>query len=131
MRLPSTSLTQRAAGRAPAELAWRRYEELALWSTWSPQVRGVEADGDRLRAGLTGEVIGPPGVRVPFRVTYVGDREWTWQVQLPLGVTVDLHHVVRATTTGSSTVLRTTGPVPLVLGYAPVAQLALHRLVAP
>lgn len=130
MWLPTTSLTQRAAGAAPAELAWRRYDELALWSTWSPQVQDVEADGERLRAGLTGDVIGPLGVRVPFQVTYVGQWEWTWQVRLPLGVHLDLHHAVTATATGSATLLRTTGPVPLVLGYAPLAQVALHRLVS-
>ena len=131
MWLPTMSLTQRAAGAAPVELAWRRYDELALWSTWSPQVQSVEADGERLRAGLTGDVIGPLGVRVPFRVTFVGELEWTWQVQLPVGVRVDLHHAVTATTKGSATLLRATGPVPLVLGYVPLAQVALHRLVSP
>ena len=36
---------------------------------------------------------------------------------------------VRDTEAGTLTWLRLTGPLPLVMAYAPVARLALHRLV--
>ncbi|MGZ6793671.1 MAG: SRPBCC family protein [Mycobacteriales bacterium] len=128
MWLPLTTVTLRAAGDASPERAWERYAGLDLWSTWSPQVRGVEADERRLRTGLSGRVVGPLGVRVPFTVTDVGPRSWTWEVRAA-GATLVLHHLVLAHPGGSLTELRVRGPVPLALGYAPAAQLALRRLV--
>jgi hypothetical protein len=128
MWLPSTTVTLRAAGDAPPELAWERYADLDLWSTWSPQVRAVEADERRLRTGLTGTVRGPLGLRVPFTVTEVSERAWSWDVRA-LGATLTLHHLVLPHPDGSLTELRVTGPAPLALGYAAPAQLALHRLV--
>lgn len=128
MWLPSATVTLRAAGDAAPELAWERYADLDLWSTWSPQVRAVEAPERRLRTGLAGEVVGPLGVRVPFTVTDVGPRSWTWEVQF-LGTTLSLRHLVLAHPRGSLTELGVRGPAPLALGYAAPAQLALHRLV--
>ncbi len=128
MLLPSITLTLRAAGTASPEVAWERYDNLDLWSTWSPQVQRVQAEHRRLRPGLEGAVVGPVGVRVPFVVTEVGDRSWSWDVR-PAGLRLTLHHLVLPHPGGSLTELVVRGPVPVVLGYAPLAQLALGRLV--
>ncbi len=126
--LPSLSWTVSASGPASPDLAWQRYDDLDLWSTWSRQVQGVDCAERRLRPGLTGQVLGPAGVRVPFRVTEVGEREWTWQVSR-VGVVVTMHHVVTSHPGGSATRLTMRGPVPLVLAYAPLARSALGGLV--
>lgn len=128
MLLPSLTLTLRAAGHASAEVAWERYDNLDQWSTWSPQVQRVIADERRLRPGLEGEVVGPAGVRVPFVVTEVGDRSWSWDIR-PAGLRLTLDHLVLEHPGGSLTELVVRGPAPVVLAYAPLAQLALGRLV--
>lgn len=143
-------LTLRARGDAPPDLVWERYADLDLWRTWSPQIErvqldpgeGVEPDGVRLRAGLEGVVHGPVGIAVRFRVTAVdeGALTWSWRVRpapggrIPLPVALDLDHAVLALDDGSETTLTITGALhaaPLVLGYAPLARLALGRLVRP
>lgn len=143
-----TRVTLRATGRASAELAWRRYADTRLWSTWSPQIRRVELDpeshdvshpGDarehgvhELRPGLTGRVIGPVGVTVRFEVDAVDSAAMTWSWRVHAGpVTLRLHHTVTNTSEGSGTSLTIEGLAPVVLGYCPLAQLALHRLVRP
>lgn len=131
MRLPAVTLSLVAHGAAPPDLVWSRYAELDRWQDWSPQVRGVEADDRRLREGLRGTVIGPAGLRVPFRVEQVGERSWTWVVRPLPGSSVRLHHAVVGEAGGSATTLVLRGPAPLVVPYAPVARLALSRLVRP
>lgn len=130
MWLPTTSLTVRATGTASPAQAWQRYVELDRWPTWSPQVTRVEADGRRLCPGLTGRVVGPLGVSVGFRVTDVHDREWTWEVSLPAGLSLVMRHVVLAHPHGSQTELHLRGAAPLVVGYAVPARVALQRLVS-
>ncbi len=56
------------------------------------------------------------------------ERSWSWQAGA-LGVTLRLHHQVFATKEGSRTTLDVEGFLPVVLGYLPLAQFALHRLV--
>ena len=122
-------VTLSATGPVPAAEAWRRYARLELWPTWSPQLRRAEPGGE-LTSGLTGRVYGPPGVHADFTVDRVDApaRSWAWTVRRgPL--TVRLTHWIRATPTGSRTWLLLDGPAPVVLGYAPVARWALHRLV--
>lgn len=143
-----TSVTLSATGRAPAEVVWRRYADTRLWSTWSPQIRRVEldtngdsdTDGDRdgdsdgheLRTSLTGRVVGLLGVSVRFKVDAVDVTAMTWAWRVHAGpITLRLHHAVLATTDGSRTTLTIEGLAPVVLGYSPVAQLALHQLVRP
>ncbi len=128
MLLPSITVTLRSSGTASPEVAWERYADLDLWSTWSPQVRRVEASERRLRAGLEGAVVGPLGVQVPFVVTDVEERSWSWDVRPP-GLRLTLHHLVLDHPDGSLTELVVRGPLPVVLGYVPLAQLALGRLV--
>jgi hypothetical protein len=57
-------------------------------------------------------------------------REWSWEARLgPLRLR--LEHGVTAHIDGSATWLRVHGPLPVILVYAPVARIALGRLVAP
>ena len=132
---PTLSTTTRvgACGPADAEVVWRRYAVPSRWSTWSPQVRGVtcESPDEPVRAGTRGVVHGPAGLRVPFEVTEVDEerRRWTWRVRLgPLDLAMT--HGVGTRRDGRCCVwVGITGPLPLVAAYAPVARLALRRLV--
>jgi uncharacterized protein YndB with AHSA1/START domain len=140
-------LTLRARGDAPPDLVWERYADLDLWRTWSPQIERVqlargEPEGARLRAGLEGVVHGPVGIAVRFRVTAVDEDAltWSWRVRpapggrIPLPVALDLDHAVLARDDGSETTLTISGrppAAPLVVAYAPLARLALGRLVRP
>ena len=129
--LPHLTTTLRAEGDARPEVAWERYAELARWPQWSPQITGVEAGGPRLVAGLTGTVRGPAGVRIAFTVLEVDEAARTWSWRASLGpVVLVLHHGVEARAGGCATWLRTRGLPPVVLAYAPLARLALGRLVA-
>lgn len=127
----TTSMTLRARGRASSDVVWERYADLDQWTQWSPQIQGVSAPDRRLRPGLAGQVRGPFDVKVSFTVTEVHERSWSWVVALPLGARLHMTHDVTTLDSGAAASLRITGPAPLVLTYAPLAQLALHRLVSP
>lgn len=129
-----TTLTLTARGTARPEVAWERYAQPALWPTWSPQIWRVEAPGDRIAPGSTGTVRAVGGVPIRFTVLTVDEasRTWTWRARLgPVVLTLD--HAVQPDASsapdGSATELRMTGPAPVVYGYAPLARLALGRLV--
>ena len=126
------SLTVRAQGPASPPTVWEAYADPQRWPQWAPHIRRVDAIG-RLRPGLTGQVfslvplVAPP---VSFTVTDVDARarRWSWNTVLgPLRVSFD--HGVDPDETGSRTWLTMHGPLPLLLIYAPLARLALHRLV--
>ncbi len=132
MSLLAPVLTLHATGAAPPAQVWRRYASLDRWPDWSPLIGGVDADERRLRPGLRGVVHGPLGVPVPFVVTDVdaAAMRWTWRARVgPFALTID--HGVDAAGEGTRTWLRVRGLLPAVLGYAPLAQLALQRLVRP
>ena len=118
-------------GAAPAELAWQRYVEPARWPGWSPQIRRVDCADEVLRLGSVGTVHAVLGVSVPFVVTEFDAerRRWAWTATLPLGIRLRLRHSVDGSGSGSTTGLRVRGPAPIVIGYLPVARLALIRLV--
>jgi hypothetical protein len=129
------TLTLRAHGVATVTVAWERYADPALWSTWAPQIQRVDTTMTRLVAGGTGTVraglLPRPTLGVPFEVLSVDEeaREWVWRAGLgPLRLR--LEHGVTEHLTGSSTWLRVHGPLPVILGYAPIARHALGRLVA-
>lgn len=126
-------LTLRASGPREAAEVWERYADPQRWSSWSPQIRRVDAVG-RIRPGMTGRVASwVPGVGVAFQVLQVDARArtWTWSVRSgPLHL--ELEHGVRCTadgTDGASTWLCLRGPSPVLVAYAPLALLALRRLV--
>lgn len=127
------TFTIHQTGRADARTVWQRYLHPRLWPTWSPQISSVLCDDDPIRAGSTGVVHAVLGVRVPFEVTEVDDAamRWSWVARLPLGITLRLTHTVDAVAFGTTTGLVVTGPAPVVLGYLPVAGLALRKLVRP
>jgi hypothetical protein len=128
-------LTLRAHGSASADTAWERYADPALWSTWAPQIQAVDTDMARLAPGGSGVVragvTSRPTLGIPFTILEVDEeaRQWSWRAQIG-PVELRLEHGVTPHEGGASTWLRVHGPLPVVLGYAPVAWLALTRLVA-
>ena len=122
------------SGSARPVVAWERYAVLDAWSSWAPQIRGVDADGTRLVRGLTGEVRVVGGLRVPFVVTDVDERAMRWSWIARVGpVVLTLHHDVapaRRGRQGTVAGLVLEGATPLVAAYAPLTRLALARLVA-
>lgn len=132
----SRTVTVSARGALPAAQAWQRYADLRLWSSWAPQVQGVRSEATFLAEGVTGSVraglLPAPTLPVPFRVDRVdaAAMTWTWTVHLgPVSMTLD--HGVAPEGDGSTTWLRVRGPAPVVLAYAPLARVALRRLVRP
>ena len=129
-----TRLSLHADGPADPGTVWRRYADTRLWSTWSPQISRVElgGDGHLIATGLRGRVIAIGGLRVPFEVTAVDAEAMTWSWRVRLGpVALRLVHGVDARGGGTRTTLDLHGLLPVVASYAPVAKLALRRLVRP
>jgi hypothetical protein len=112
---------------------WERYASPSEWPSWSPQIRWVECRPDRLQVGLTGTVHGLFGVRADFEVLSVDELRRTWSWRATTGpVTLLLHHaVLEQPGGGSQATLEIEGPALPVLGYAPMADVALRRLVRP
>ncbi|MGY1666862.1 SRPBCC family protein [Geodermatophilus sp. SYSU D00696] len=128
-----TALTLHATGPEPPAEVWERYAQPARWPAWAPQITGVQVPVPRLAAGVTGRVRGPAGVSLPFAVESVDEaaRRWAWTVRAgPVRLHL-LHWVSDGPDGGSTTGLRITGPLPVVVGYAPLAQVAISRLVRP
>ena len=128
-----TTLTLHATGPEPPAEVWERYALPARWPTWAPQILGVQVPEPRLRAGLEGRVRGPLGLTLPFVVESVDEaqRRWAWTVTAgPVRLHL-LHWVSDGPGGGSTTGLRITGPAPVVVGYVPLARLAIGRLVRP
>ncbi|MFI5721664.1 SRPBCC family protein [Streptomyces cyaneofuscatus] len=119
-------------GAASAERVWQRYVRTACWPEWAPQIRAVEAEAE-LRAGMRGQVVPLVGPRVGFLVEAVDHeaRAWCWRVRVG-PVRMRLWHAVRELApSGAETELRIEGPAAVVMVYAPLARLALRRLVSP
>ncbi|MFB7651565.1 MULTISPECIES: SRPBCC family protein [unclassified Streptomyces] len=124
------SLTIHVSGPCAPDTAWARYAGIDEWASWAPHIKRVHADGRSLVTGLRGTVESVAHVAVPFQVQMVDheQRVWTWQVRMgPVWVT--LHHGVQAHGGGSRASLVMHGPTPVLAAYAPLARLALRRLV--
>ena len=121
-----------ATGALHPNAVWERYARPSELPSWAPQIRRVESAQDRLAPGLTGRVHGLFGVTADFEVLAVDDalRTWSWRVRSG-PVTLTLHHAVLEVAEGTQTTLEIEGPALVVLPYAPVAQVALRRLVRP
>ena len=119
-----------AVGDLPVEDVWERYTRPVLWPTWAPQITRVSTPDDVIRTGTRGTVHGPLLVRVPFRILSVdhASRRWAWRVGLgPLGLVMD--HGVDVESGGTRAWVDIHAPSAIVAAYAPVARLALRRLV--
>ena len=126
-----TTTTLHATGPLPPAEVWERYRQLDRWSDWAPQITGVDCAERVLTAGARGWVRGPLGVRLPFTIEAVDPaaRSWSWTVSAgPVRLHLE-HWVADGPAGGSTTGLRTTGPAPVVLAYAPLEQWAIRRLV--
>ncbi len=121
--------TIEATGPARPEQVWDRYVRPAMWPSWSPQIRTVDYPHPELVAGTAGVVRGPCALAVPFRIVELGDDHWSWRVHPPVVGELTLRHAVTASGDGTRTTLDVDGPAVLVLGYLPLAGLALRRLV--
>jgi hypothetical protein len=121
-----------AAGALHPQAVWDRYTVLSEWPSWSPQIRYVECPQNRLAPGLTGRVHGWFGVTADFEVLSVDEvrRTWSWRARSG-PVMLTLHHAVLPVVEGSQATLEINGPAFAVLLYAPLAQVALRRLVRP
>ena len=131
----ATTTTVRATGSADPADVWVRYVTPRHWAQWSPQIRsvtGLPLD-EAVVTGTSGPVRGPGGVAVSFTVTETdaSAHRWSWRVRVGLVDLVMDHGVEpRVGTTGSTAWVRITGALPIVLGYSPLARLALRRLVS-
>ncbi|WP_318216602.1 SRPBCC family protein [Streptomyces sp. SCL15-6] len=125
-------LTLHATGPAAPATVWERYVRVDRWASWSPQIRAVHTDSPCIVPALAGTVESFGGLRIPFVIESVDHQHRTWSWRVRLGpVRLRLHHAVRPDARGSSTGLVLHGPMPVLAGYAPLARLALRRLVRP
>lgn len=122
------------SGPLDVAAAWGRYEEPTRWPEWAPQIRAVDADGDRITPGLEGIVRGPLGVAIRFRIERVdaAARTWSWTVTAA-GMRVAMHHDLTEHRTGTAKGTRAgltiDGPAMVALTYGPAARVALRRLL--
>lgn len=119
-----------ATGPRPADDTWEQYTRTSAWPEWAPQVRGVRGVTGHVTAGDRGVVHGPLLVRVPFTVVSVDPvaRRWRWRVGVgPVGLLLD--HGVDESAAGTTAWADVHAPALLVRVYAPLARLALRRLV--
>lgn len=130
-------MTISAAGAAKPEAVWQQYIHPDRWSDWSPQISAVDYPGEvratpgvAIGAGGVGTVHALFGVRVHFEILNVNaeKRCWSWRVAVA-GIRMTLVHDVTPHESGTRTGLQIDGPAPVVALYAPVARLALGRLV--
>jgi hypothetical protein len=110
---------------APPERCWDLLRDTERWPEWGPSLAAVESPTRYVEPGLAGRVKPVVGPWLPFRVTAVADRRWTWRVA---GVPATGHRVEAGPT---PTQCRVAIEVPpLAFPYVPVCVLALSRLAA-
>jgi len=118
------------------ETAWDALVDTDCWPAWGPSVTAVDCADRRIDAGSEGRVRLPGGVWVPFRVTHLSGRRWTWRVaRVPATghrvETIDGRPSPDATAGDESEACRVVFEVPvLAAGYVPVCRRALGDLAA-
>ena len=128
-----STVTLSATGPLPAAEAWERYALPRRWPEWSPQISRVEMPVERIEPEVKGKLYAPGGFSLNFTIDAVDEaaRSWAWTVRVAV-IRLRLEHWVEEAPGGGSVAgLRTTGPAPIVAAYAPLAQVALDRLVTP
>ena len=106
----------------PADRAWSLLVDTERWPEWGPSVRSIDCSDREIRAGSTGHVETPVGIRVPFEITACEPYRWTWRVaRIPApGHRVESLGPERC---------RVFFEVPLLAGaYVPVCRWALCRI---
>lgn len=123
-------LTVRARGSRPVHETWERFVRPAIWPRWAPQITATRCRDERVRRGLHGLVRAIGGIVARFRVDAVDDlrMRWAWTVRAGR-LLVRMEHGVERDGDGSAAWARIHAPLPLAALYAPVAALALRRLV--
>ncbi len=76
---------------APVDAAWELLTDTRAWPRWGPSVRAVEAADRHIRPGSRGRVQTAPGIWLPWEITRLTGREWSWRVA---GVPATQHRVV-------------------------------------
>jgi hypothetical protein len=119
-----------ANGPAAPGAVWDRYLRPEHWSEWSPQITSVNYPADEIADGGRGTVNGPCGIGLDFVILHVDTEKhcWTWRVK-PVGIELVMTHAVLPHDGGTRTTLEIDGPPPIIVGYAPIARIALGRLV--
>lgn len=124
-----------AVGAAPLEEVWRRYTEPGSWSSWAPQIARVTSTGqldDSIAPGDHGWVVGPLGVRVPFRIVAMDPERRSWQWRVGVGrAAITMDHGVDNGAGRTRAWVRIHLPRAIARPYAPIARRALIRLVSP
>jgi hypothetical protein len=128
-----STVTLHATGPLSADEAWERYALPRRWPEWSPQISRVELPVERIATGARGKLFAPGGFRLDFVIDAVDEqaRTWSWTVRVAVIKLSLAHSVAEAPGGGCRSELRTSGPAPIVAAYAPLAQVALDRLVQP
>lgn len=123
-----------AIGTATAGAVWERFVNPERWSSWAPQITGVDYAQTRLTSGTTGRVHGPLRIRLDFEIENVDEvgRTWTWRTWwLRRTVCMTLTHGVAPCPDGSRAWVTVDGSPLLVLPNRPMSKLALTQLVQP
>ena len=76
---------------APVEAAWGLLTDTRAWVRWGPSVRAVDCARAHIAPGTRGRVQTAPGVWLPFEVTRLTARDWSWRVG---GVPATSHRVI-------------------------------------
>jgi hypothetical protein len=134
----SGDLRLSSTGPADPDEVWERYTQPVWWPVWSPHIREVDYPDAVVRPGTTGRVTSVGGVVAVFRIDAVDHdaRTWSWSVRsgpLRLSLAHGVEPAARdsAHPGGSTAWLVTSALWPVALAYAPLAKLAIHRLVGP
>lgn len=123
-------LTVRAKGSASPDVVWARYTEPEQWPTWAPHMKRAEYPYSRVTPGTFGRVYAYGGFSLLFSIDAVDEAERTWDWSVYVGSQrIELKHGVVSRGSRTQTWASVGLALPLALGYAPVAKLALHRLV--
>ena len=134
----SGDLRLSATGPASPDEVWYRYTRPALWPTWSPHLREVDYPDAVMHPGhdRPGHRGGRRRRGVPHRRGRPQVRTWSWSVRSgPLRVSLRPRRrpggPASGSVAGSTAWLVTHALWPVAVGYAPLARLALDRLVTP
>jgi hypothetical protein len=128
-----------ATGPASAAAVWTRYVSPGIWPSWAPHIHAADYPHQTVRPATKGQLRGPGGVRLDFRVDAVDEAasRWSWTVsrrvpmsRLGFPARVRMDHGVEPHAGGSRAWVQIHLPAPVAGLYAPIARFALSRLVA-